>query len=197
MKTDANGNYAYKVPAGPDRNVIIGYRHNASQVARQVRYYSHAEPTLKLAPQKLTDHHRVHLWGQVPGPNPVGRVVVLQANVPGSKRWITFRQATTGAQGSFSSGYRFFATTRTTTYRFRARGANPSGIPLGRRRKPGGEGAGQGLSYDRGYAALRGRAVPGSFGDRSELRKRARIDRREPQGRSRLRLATRPSLSPD
>ncbi|MGA8744824.1 MAG: hypothetical protein WB507_03055 [Solirubrobacterales bacterium] len=49
-----------------------------------------------------------------------GRVVVLLANVPGSKRWITFRDQTTGGQGDFDSGFRFTVTTRTTTYRFRA-----------------------------------------------------------------------------
>ena len=36
VKTDANGNYAYKVPAGPDRNLIIGHRHNASQAPLSV-----------------------------------------------------------------------------------------------------------------------------------------------------------------
>ena len=121
------------IPIRPNRltarNVIIGYRHNASQVARQVRYYSRAEPTLKVAPQKLTDHHRVHLWGQVPGSDPVGRVVVLQANVPGSKRWITIRQTTTGAEGPFKSSYRFFATTRATTYRFQALVPTQAGYP--------------------------------------------------------------------
>ena len=132
--------------------MIIGYRHNASQVARQVRYYSRAEPTLKVAPQKLTDDHRVHLWGQVPGPNPVGRVVVLQANVPGSKRWITFRQTTTGAQGSFKSGYRFFATTRTTTYRFRALVPAQAGYPWVEGASPAGEGSCQRLSPQRGPA---------------------------------------------
>ncbi|MGA8744594.1 MAG: hypothetical protein WB507_01870 [Solirubrobacterales bacterium] len=120
VKTDANGQYAYHVAPGPDRNIIIGYRHDTSQVARSVRYYAHAESSLHVTPSKLKNGQRVHLWGQVPGPNAAGRVVVLQANVPGSKRWITFRDATTEAQGDFSSGYRFTATTRTTTYRFRA-----------------------------------------------------------------------------
>ena len=119
IKTDANGSYAYQVPPGPDRDVVIGYRHDTAQVARDVRYYAHAQPSLRVAPRRLENGDRVHLSGQVPAPGG-GRVVVLQANVSGAKRWITFRKATTGAQGAFQSGYRFTSTTRTTVYRFRA-----------------------------------------------------------------------------
>lgn len=129
VKTDANGSYSYQVPPGPDRNIIIGYRHDAAQVARGVRYYAHAQPSLKLAPRSLTDHHRVHFWGQVPGPAPGERVIVLQANVPGSRQWITFRKATTSAKGYFQSAYRFTSTTRTTTYRFRAVVPDQAGYP--------------------------------------------------------------------
>jgi hypothetical protein len=46
--------------------------------------------------------------------------VILQASVVGSKRWITFRRATTDAEGNFAAGYRFRSTTRPTDYRFRA-----------------------------------------------------------------------------
>jgi hypothetical protein len=120
VTTDANGSYIYKVPPGPDRAVVIGYRHDAFQVEREVRYYAHAGPSLKLAPRSLADHHRVRFWGQVPGPNGGGRVIVLQANVPGSRQWITFRKATTNSEGDFQSAYKFTSTTRTTTYRFRA-----------------------------------------------------------------------------
>jgi hypothetical protein len=129
VKTDANGQYTYQVPPGPNRDVFIGYRHDASQVARDVRYYAHAGPSLQVSPGKLENGHRVHLWGEVPGPNGAGRVVVLQANVPGSKRWITFRKATTGPKGGFRSGYRFTSTTQTTIYRFRALVPVQAGYP--------------------------------------------------------------------
>jgi len=129
VKTDANGEYAYKVPPGPDRNVVIGYRHDTYQVARAVRFYSKAEPSLQLAPRRLRNHQRVRFWGQVPGPSGGGRVIVMQANVPGSRQWITFRKATTDAHGNFQSSYRFTSTTRTTAYRFRAVVPNQSGYP--------------------------------------------------------------------
>ena len=129
VKTDAAGNYSYTVPAGPDREIFVGYRHDASQLARAVRYYSHAGPTLLATPRHLRNGQRVRFGGQVPGPNGGGRVVVLQANAPGSRQWITFRKATTNAQGEFTSAYRFTSTTRPTTYRFRALVPNQSGYP--------------------------------------------------------------------
>jgi hypothetical protein len=127
--TDANGAYDYKVPPGPNRDVVIGYRHDASQVARDVRYYAHAHPSFQATPTKLRNGDRVHFWGQLPGPHRRGRVVVLQANVPGSRRWITFRKATSARKGIFRASYHFISTTRTTTYRFRAVVPEQAGYP--------------------------------------------------------------------
>jgi hypothetical protein len=56
-------------------------------------------------------------------------VVVLQANAPGSRRWITFRKATTDTNGAFRSSYRFTSTTRPTRYRFRALVPSQAGYP--------------------------------------------------------------------
>jgi hypothetical protein len=120
VKTDAEGRFAYEVPAGPNREILIGYRHDSLQVAREVRFYAHARPSLHASPTKLTNGSRVRLFGRVPGPSAARRVVVLQANVAGSKRWITFQRATSGTHGDFQTGYRFNSTTRTTKYRFRA-----------------------------------------------------------------------------
>jgi hypothetical protein len=120
VKTDAEGRFAYAVPAGPDRELMLGYRHDSFQVARDVRYYAHTAPSLAADPPKLRNGKRVRLWGQLPQPAAEGRVVILQANVVGSRRWITFRRATTGPKGGFRSGYGFHSTTRRTTYRFRA-----------------------------------------------------------------------------
>jgi hypothetical protein len=127
--TDANGHYRYEVAPGPNREIVVGYRHDSSQVARDVRYYAHARPQLKLAPPVLQNGQRVRLWGRLPGPAPGRRVVVLQANAPGSKRWITFRKATSDPLGAFRSGYRFSSTTRRTRYRFRAIVPRQAGYP--------------------------------------------------------------------
>lgn len=120
VKTDAEGRFAYAVPAGPDREVMLGYRHDSFQIARQVRYFAHTEPSLEVDPPKLRNGGHIHLWGTLPGPAAEGRVVILQANVKGSRRWITFRRATTDGTGRFKSGYRFRSTSRRTIYRFRA-----------------------------------------------------------------------------
>lgn len=120
VKTDAEGRFAYSVPAGPDREVLVGYRHDSFQVARSVRYYAHAAPSLEANPAKLRNGRRVKLWGTLPEPGAGRRVVILQANVVGSHRWITFRRASTDDHGNFAAGYRFHSTTRKTHYRFRA-----------------------------------------------------------------------------
>jgi hypothetical protein len=120
VKTDAAGHFAYAVPAGPNRELMLGYRHDSFQVAHDVRYYAHAAPGLKAGPPKVANGSAVHLWGALPGPAAGGRVVILQANVVGSRRWITFRRATTDEAGAFKAGYRFHSTTRKTRYRFRA-----------------------------------------------------------------------------
>jgi protocatechuate 3,4-dioxygenase beta subunit len=127
--TDANGRYRYEVAPGPNREIVVGYRHDSSQVARDVRYYAHARPQLRLAPAVLRNGEQVRLWGHLPGPLPGRRVVVLQANAPGSKRWITFHKATSDPLGAFKSNYRFTSTTRRTRYRFRAIVPRQAGYP--------------------------------------------------------------------
>ncbi len=129
VETDASGHYAYSVPPGPNREVEIGYRHDSRQIVRDVRYYAHAKPSLRLAPAALHNGQRVHLWGNLPGPRPGRRVVIIQANAPGSSRWITFRKATTNQRGAFSTSYHFTSTTRKTRYRFRALVPRQAGYP--------------------------------------------------------------------
>jgi len=88
---------------------MLGYRHDAFQVAHDVRYYAHAAPSLAAGPPRVENGQAVHLWGTLPGPAADGRVVILQANVLGSRRWITFRRATTDDAGKFKAAYRFRA----------------------------------------------------------------------------------------
>jgi hypothetical protein len=44
-------------------------------------------------------------------------------------RWITFRKTTSARKGIFRAAYHFTATTRTTTYRFRALVPRQAGYP--------------------------------------------------------------------
>jgi hypothetical protein len=127
--TDAEGRYRYEVAPGPNREVTIGYRHDSQQVARDVRYYAQAGPSLRVSSRRVSNGERVRFWGQLPGPRNAGRVVVLQAGTIGSKRWITFRKASSKAQGVFRAGYRFTSTTRRTRYKFRAVVPRQAGYP--------------------------------------------------------------------
>jgi hypothetical protein len=127
--TDAHGRFSYRVGPGPNRLIVVGYRHGASELTKNEMVRSHARPHLAASPGKLKNGERVHLRGSLPEPAAAGRVVVLQANVPGSHRWITFRKATTGERGRFKASYHFTSTTRKIDYRFRALVARQADYP--------------------------------------------------------------------
>lgn len=127
--TDANGHFVYKVPPGPNRKVLIGYRHDTFQVARAIRYYAHVKPTIHISPGRVENGGEIRIRGELPGGRAAGRVVVLQASALHSNRWYTFRRATTNHEGVFHSRYRFDATTVTTTYRIRAVVPKQRGYP--------------------------------------------------------------------
>jgi hypothetical protein len=127
--TDANGAFSYEVPPGPNRRLLLGYRHDAFQVAKTLAFNSHAKPTIKLSRGRVARGRRIKITGFLPGPDAAGRVIVLQASSLHGRRWLTFRRATTGPQGGFRSGYRFGDTSSTTTYRMRAVVPRQAGYP--------------------------------------------------------------------
>jgi hypothetical protein len=119
--TDANGRFVYAIPAGPNRSVLFGYRHDSFQIANSMRYFAHVRPTIKLSPRKVKNGGVVRITGRVPGGSAAaGRVVVLKASALHSKKWFPFGETTTNADGTFHSHYRFDGTTRTTVYRMEA-----------------------------------------------------------------------------
>jgi hypothetical protein len=119
IQTDPEGYYKYVVAPGPNREVTIAYRDNGEQIAGTVQFLSRAKPSLKLSDSRIHNGQSIRLTGSLPGPENTGRVVVLQAGVPGGSRWYTFRKAATDEHGRFRSHYRFRNTTQTTTYRMR------------------------------------------------------------------------------
>lgn len=127
--TDANGQFSYQLPAGPNRRLLVGYRHDAFQVGRTISYASHTKPTLRLSRGRVHEGHRIRITGSLPGPAASGRVVVLQASALHGRRWLTFRRATTGARGGFRATYRFGSTSSTITYKIRAVVPRQSGYP--------------------------------------------------------------------
>lgn len=127
--TDAQGHFSYRVPPGPNRRVLVGYRHDTFQLAKSMRYFAHAKPTLRLKPGRVSSGGRIRIVGKVPEPQAAGCVVVLQASALNSSRWFTFHRATANDRGVFHSSYRFDATRSTTTYRIRAVVPRQGGYP--------------------------------------------------------------------
>jgi len=119
--TDANGRFAYKVPPGPNRKVLVGYRHDSFQVAKSLRYFARARPTIEIRPGRVAFRGEIRIRGKLPGGRrAAGRVVVLQASALHSKRWYPFREVTTNRHGVYRARYRLDATRQTITYRIRA-----------------------------------------------------------------------------
>jgi hypothetical protein len=128
-RTDAQGHFVYKVAPGPNRKLLLAYRHDSFQVGRAIRYYAHARPRIELSRGRVERGGEIRIRGELPGHRAGGRVVVLQASALHSKRWLTFDRATTNADGVFHARYRFDATTRPITYRIRALVPRQRGYP--------------------------------------------------------------------
>lgn len=127
--TDAQGGFAYQVPPGPNRRILVGYRHGPFETTQILTLRSHAWATLHATPASLRNRQRVRLRGRLAGADTGDRILILQANVLGSHRWITFRRATTDRRGRFTSSYLFRSTMQKTTYRFRAVVPTQAGYP--------------------------------------------------------------------
>jgi hypothetical protein len=118
--TDAHGHFTYKLRAGPNRRVKVGYRHDSFQVNRLLRFEAHARPTMHLSPSLLGAGGVVHITGKIPGPKAGSRSVEIKASAPHSSRWYPAGAATTNRHGVYHFDYRFDNTNSTTVYRFRA-----------------------------------------------------------------------------
>lgn len=130
ITTDANGHYSYEVKGGPNRELLIGYRHDAAQINDSLHYHAHARPEITASTQKIANGEKVRFFGRVPGPNAAERVIAIQASAPGSSRWLTFRKAITDKLGHWVSGYRFAHTTVPTTYLIRALAPRQKNYPF-------------------------------------------------------------------
>ena len=64
--TDARGHFTYKVPAGPNREILVGYRHSF-EVANAIRYRAHIKPTLAISRRQVQDGQAIELRGALPG----------------------------------------------------------------------------------------------------------------------------------
>jgi hypothetical protein len=127
-QTAVDGSFAYRVPAGPDREVVVSHRDQASETSCALRYFAAARPTLSAAPEQTRNRGRsVMFRGRLPGPGAAGRVVAMQARL--GEGWITFREATTDRRGRFQVTYAFTRTYRRFTYTFRVKVPHQAGYP--------------------------------------------------------------------
>jgi rare lipoprotein A len=118
-RTTLDGSYAYRMPAGPNREAVVTYRDGESEAACALRYFAAARPTLTVSPRRTTNRGRpIGFWGRLPGPRAAGHVLVLQ--VRRGTGWITFRRATTDRSGRFQAFYRFQMTFQPALFTFRA-----------------------------------------------------------------------------
>jgi hypothetical protein len=128
--TDASGHFLYAVPAGPNRSVLLGYRHDSFEIADSLRYYAHVRPTIRLSKRRLHNGQVLRISGRLPGgPVAAGRVVEFRASALHSRRWYPFGETTTNAGGRYHFRYRFDGTTRTTIYRMEAKVPRQSDFP--------------------------------------------------------------------
>ncbi len=84
-------------------------------------------PTLKVTKSKLRNGRAVGFRGRIPGPDDDGRAVTMQAKV--GKKWRTFKQLSTDANGHFKGKYRFTQTRGRVLYVFRALVKKQGGYP--------------------------------------------------------------------
>jgi hypothetical protein len=128
--TDPQGSFVYAVPAGPDREVLFGYRHDSFQVADSMHYFAHVRPTIKLSAARIHSGGGVKITGRLPGGHKAaGRVVVFKAGALHSKAWYPFGETTTNGEGVFHFHYRFDDTHRTTAYKMEAAVPGQAGFP--------------------------------------------------------------------
>jgi hypothetical protein len=125
--TQDNGRFATRLAEGPSRRLDLVYRYNNRTLGGRVQLDSRVVPTLQIPKKSLENGDAARFRGSVPGPNAEGRAVAMQARV--GRKWRTFKQLRTDADGRFRGKYRFTQTTGRVLYVFRALVKRQSGYP--------------------------------------------------------------------
>ena len=134
VHTDAGGRFSFRTPPGPSGSLSFSYagtdttRPSGSAAALLVA----AGTTLRVDRSRVRNGDSVLFAGRLRGgylPS-AGKLVMLQAYVPGRDRWITFATPRSDRNGVWSYSYRFEATSGVVRYKFRARVPRESGYPF-------------------------------------------------------------------
>jgi hypothetical protein len=128
-RTTKSGHFSVHLHRGPSRIVRTAYWANDSKsLEKTKRLRVHARPRLNLSPDRvLHNGQRVHFHVHLPGPRNGGKSVTLK--VDAGNRWLPLRRGRTNKHGTWTSQYRFHATTGRQTYRFRAFMPKQRGYP--------------------------------------------------------------------
>lgn len=132
LRTDSEGRFVYRAPAGPSRRLRFAYHGTNVLGAAQAAQGLLVPAALTLRPdrRRLRNGETVLFSGRVRGlPVPaLGKLVNLQAFYRG--RWRTFATVrATAAGGRFRVAYRFEATVGRVVYRFRAQSRREAAYP--------------------------------------------------------------------
>lgn len=119
-RTDHNGRFQVRIPAGPSREVRVAHWRGAHDVLeRYLSLRSKAIPRLALRPSRSVENgDSVRFDVRIPGPSHSQRRVAIQAR--GTGKWIRIAGGRTDRGGRWSGHYRFRNTTQTRRYAFRA-----------------------------------------------------------------------------
>lgn len=140
VHTDPLGRFSFRVPAEPSGSLSFSYAGtNTTRPAESVAtLLVFARTRLRVDRRRVRNGDSVLFTGRLRGGyiSPAGKLVTLQAYVPGRRRWISFATPRSDRNGVWSFSYRFEATSGVVRYRFRALVPRESGYPF----EPGGSG---------------------------------------------------------
>jgi hypothetical protein len=117
VTTDARGEFATRLPAGPSREIKLSAARLGGWAVATLRMIVKAPISIKTNRARTHNGRTVRFIGNIPGaPDDARTRVDLQA---WAGRWVPFAAATV-RRGRFSAKYTFKRTYRPTSYRFRA-----------------------------------------------------------------------------
>ena len=134
-RTDANGRFSLRIPAGTSsRTLHLAYRAHLGDAlpvaTRTLRLSVRAEIVLHVSPRTASVGSAIRFRGQLRG-GPIphgGKQLVLEARSPGSA-WIEFKVVHTDAHGRYGASYRF-KFPGPADYSFRVRSEAESDFPF-------------------------------------------------------------------
>jgi hypothetical protein len=135
VRTDANGRFSMRIPAGTSsRTMRLAYRAHLGDAlpvaTRTLRLNVRAGIVLRISPRTASVDSTIRFRGRLRG-SPIprgGKQLVLEARSPGSS-WIEFKVVHTDAHGRYGASYRFkFA--GPADYRFRVRSEAEADFPF-------------------------------------------------------------------